>query len=46
MEVLGGKGGGNPSIAQGGAVDSTKLDLALAKAPEIFAGLLHLQEKG
>lgn len=39
--VLGGKGGGNQTLAQGGANDTAKLDEAFAKAPEIFTKLIE-----
>jgi len=38
--VLGGKGGGRPTLAQGGAQSADKLDEAFAKAPEIFECLM------
>ena len=39
--VLGGKGGGRPNLAQGGAQSADKLEEAFAKAPEIFEGLMR-----
>ena len=38
--VLGGKGGGRPTLAQGGAPDAKNLDKAFAAAPEIFKELM------
>lgn len=38
--VMNGKGGGNPSLAQGGAADASHLEDALAKAPEIFRNIM------
>ncbi|MDO5562797.1 MAG: alanine--tRNA ligase [Synergistaceae bacterium] len=38
--LLGGKGGGRPSLAQGGAPSADKLDEAFAKAPKIFASIM------
>lgn len=38
--VMGGKGGGNQTLAQGGSSDDSKLGEALAKAPELFAALM------
>ncbi len=38
--LMGGKGGGKPTLAQGRAPDAQKLDGAIAKAPEIFAKLI------
>lgn len=38
--VMGGKGGGNQALAQGGSSDDSKLGEALAKAPELFAALM------
>jgi alanyl-tRNA synthetase len=32
--VVGGRGGGKPTLAQAGGPDAAKLDEALAKAPE------------
>lgn len=37
---MGGKGGGSPTLAQGGARGMDKLDSAFAKAPEIFKELM------
>lgn len=39
--AMGGKGGGNQTLAQGGASDDSKLDETLAKASEIFAKLMQ-----
>lgn len=38
-DIIGGRGGGKPTLAQGRAPDSGKLSEAIAKAPEIFARL-------
>lgn len=38
--VMGGKGGGNQTLAQGGSSDDSKLGEALAKAPELFTALM------
>ena len=38
--VLGGKGGGRPSTAQGGGRDGEKLDAALERAAEVLKGQL------
>ena len=38
--VMGGKGGGRPNLAQGGAPNANKLDEAFAKAADIFAALM------
>ncbi len=38
--VMGGKGGGKPSLAQGGVNDASKLNDAFMKAPEIFAAAM------
>ena len=38
--ILGGKGGGNPTLAQGGAADASKLNEAVQKAPEIFESMM------
>ena len=37
---MGGKGGGSPALAQGGAQSSDKLDKAFAAAPAIFKELM------
>ncbi len=37
---MGGKGGGSPTLAQGGVKSCEKLDAAIAKAPEIFRELM------
>ena len=37
---MGGKGGGKPSLAQGGVNDAGKLNEAFMKAPEIFAAAM------
>lgn len=42
--ALGGKGGGNPSLAQAGVPDASKLDSVLAELPEMFK--LLMQPKG
>lgn len=42
--VLGGRGGGSPMLAQGGAADSSKLSEALAQAPDIFTKLIQAKE--
>lgn len=42
--IMGGKGGGRPNLAQGGAPDASKLGEAFAKAPEIFADLMKNKE--
>lgn len=39
--VLGGKGGGNQTLAQGGANDDSRLGEAFGKAPEIFTRLIE-----
>jgi len=39
-EAIGGKGGGKPNLAQGGAPDASKLQDAFAKAPEFFADMM------
>ncbi|NLV82159.1 MAG: alanine--tRNA ligase [Synergistaceae bacterium] len=41
--TMGGKAGGNPSHAQGGVKDASKLNDALTKAPSIFAELMKGQ---
>ena len=38
--LIGGKGGGKPTLAQGGALSAEKLNEAFAKAPDIFASLM------
>ena len=38
-EVLGGRGGGKPTLAQGRAQDAIRLGEAISKAPEIFTRL-------
>ena len=38
--VMGGKGGGKPSLAQGGVNDASKLNEAFMKAPEIFTAAM------
>jgi len=38
-EVLGGRGGGKPTLAQGRSPDASKLGEAISKAPEIFTRL-------
>ncbi len=38
--ILGGKGGGSPTLAQGGAADASKLNEAVQKAPEIFESMM------
>ncbi|MCP4897138.1 MAG: alanine--tRNA ligase [bacterium] len=38
--VVGGRGGGRPNLAQAGGPDASKIDEALAKAPEIVAELV------
>lgn len=38
--VMGGKGGGGQSLAQGGAINDVKLGEALAAAPDIFTELI------
>jgi alanyl-tRNA synthetase len=35
--LVGGKGGGRPELAQGGGIDVTKIDAALARAKELLA---------
>jgi alanyl-tRNA synthetase len=35
--LVGGKGGGRPELAQGGGIDATKIDMALARAKELLA---------
>ena len=37
---MGGKGGGSPTLAQGGAPSSKDLDKAFAAAPKLFEGLM------
>ena len=37
---MGGKGGGSPTLAQGGVKSCEKLEAALAKAPELFKELM------
>jgi alanyl-tRNA synthetase len=39
-EVIGGRAGGRPNMAQGGGTDPTKLAEALAKAKEMVSGLV------
>jgi alanyl-tRNA synthetase len=39
-EVIGGRAGGRPNMAQGGGTDPTKLAEALAKAKEMVSGLM------
>ncbi|NLD04844.1 MAG: alanine--tRNA ligase, partial [Synergistaceae bacterium] len=39
-DLIGGKGGGRPNLAQGRAPDAGKLNEAIEKAPEIFARLV------
>jgi len=38
--LVGGKGGGRPDLAEAGGSDAAALDGALAKAPEVVAGLI------
>ena len=38
-DLIGGRGGGRPTLAQGRAPDAGRLDEAMEKAPEIFARL-------
>ena len=40
-ELLGGKGGGKPSMAQGGGPESAQLDLALKVGKERILGVIH-----
>ncbi|MDL2298679.1 alanine--tRNA ligase [Synergistaceae bacterium OttesenSCG-928-D05] len=39
--VMGGKGGGKPALAQGGAANDEKLGEAMQKAPAIFENLMN-----
>jgi alanyl-tRNA synthetase len=39
-EVIGGRGGGKPTLAQAGGKDATRLDAALASAAALVRNLL------
>ena len=39
-QLVGGSGGGRPDLAEAGGKDATKLDAALAGAPEVVGNLL------
>ncbi|MCF0248192.1 MAG: alanine--tRNA ligase, partial [Synergistes sp.] len=41
MAEMGGKGGGSPTLAQGGAPNADSLDKAFAAAPKLFADLMN-----